>query len=364
MHYQGISGMLSQIYQSRQAGYIYFIGAFLFLVPYVSVQIRGVSIFLHAMFPDALPAWGWSVVVVMIMLAYSEVGGLRAIVYCDVFQGIVLLITIWIIAVGCIQKIGGVNELFQQVHNSKEALLSVPGPAGLFTTQFLAASFLAFLGVPLTQPQVVTRLIIVRSQKTMQLMAVGMGIFSFVILLATVFIGFYGALKYGDVPTRDFLAGVFLQEQADFIAALVVVGLLAAATSTADSQIFALGTELRSILLSHGVTPLVYTRAAVLFFGMAAMLFSILSSDQLVLLARVSFTGTALMAPMVLAAIYSNEKPSRHIVTATAGAIVLFLLSLMRLIPAAIAGFRMDLMLLIAVSCFTLIAVHLQKEKL
>ena len=356
LNYQGISGMLSELYGSGWAGYVFFAGAFCFLIPYVSIQIRGVAIFLNAMFPEALPAWSWSVVVVLIMLAYSEVGGLRAIVYCDVFQGIVLLVTIWIIAIGCLQQVGGVAGLFEKVTQTNRALLSVPGPEGLFSTQFLVASCLAFICTPVTQPQVLTRLIIVRSQKTMQLVAVGMGIFTFVILLATIVIGFYGAINYAGVSTRDFLAGIYLHEQMDVIAALVVVGLLAAATSTADSQIFALGSELRSILLRHGVSRLIYTRVAVLTFGFAALVFSIVSSDQLVLLARVSFAGTALMAPMVLAAIYRSRPPGVEIIAITGMSIVIFLLSLLGVLPAEFGGVRVDLLLLLTTSLFALLS--------
>ncbi|MFC2126727.1 sodium:solute symporter family protein, partial [Bacteroidota bacterium] len=50
--FKGMSGMMSNIYQTKWAGYIVFVGAFLFLIPYVAIQIRGISIFFNAIFPD------------------------------------------------------------------------------------------------------------------------------------------------------------------------------------------------------------------------------------------------------------------------------------------------------------------------
>ena len=88
--YKGMSGLLVDAYGYKFVGLIAFVGVVIFLVPYISVQIKGVSTFLGAAFPDALPHWGWKALIVTIMIIYSEVGGLRAIMYNDTLQGIVL----------------------------------------------------------------------------------------------------------------------------------------------------------------------------------------------------------------------------------------------------------------------------------
>lgn len=331
LDYQGMAGMLRTCYQSRWAGWVYFVGVFCFLVPYVAIQIRGISIFFFQALPDFLPAWGWSVAIVCIMLAYSEVGGLRAIILCDSIQAIILLAALWIIAYGCVRSLGGIPALFEQVQETNKALLSTPGPKGLFTTQFLVASFIAIFYFPVTQPQVVTRLVIMKSHKTMRHMAVSLSVFTMLVLLPTVAMGLYGAVKYGDATADVYWAQLLLHEQADLIAALVMIGLLAAATSTADSQLFALGTELRSALQikKSEKASVKYTRIAVLSFGAAALIFSLVASNQLVLLARVSFAGTALMGPMVLSAILL-KRPHKGVVWGTGLGLVYFILSLIK----------------------------------
>jgi len=352
--YRGLAGLLEGCYKTRWAGITYFAGAFIFLIPYTAIQISGISIFLNAVFPDALPGWGWSVGIVCIMLLYSEIGGLRAIIYSDAMQAVILLIALWIIAMSCLYAGGGIRELIENVRTTNESLLSVPGPKGLFSVQFLVATLYVIMMIPVTQPQVATRLIIMKSTRKMGRMAVALGVFTFLILIPTVVIGLYGAVHYGEVSTQKFLSQVLLFDQWEPVAALVVIGLLAAAISTADSQIFALGTELRSLLKGDEKKVLLWTRLAILGFGLGALVFSIVSGDQLVLLARMSFAGTALMGPMILVGIFSERSAGRSIVAVTSIALVLFLLSLARLISSQVIGLRIELALALAVGGYAL----------
>lgn len=355
--FRGTAGLLSALYENRWAGYVFFAGVFLFLVPYVSIQIRGLAIFLEAVFPGALPAWIWSTLIVIAMLIYSEVGGLRAIIYSDALQGLTLLTVIWIVGIGCVQHFGGVGAMFEAVQNTEDALLSTPGPEGLFSPQFLVASFLGVLLLPVTQPQLTTRLIVMRSTDKMNRMAVAIGGFALLILLPVVAIGMYGGVEYGDATTREFLANVLLFEQSGLVAAAAIVGLLTAAMSTADAQIFALGTELRSLLSGKEEVVLRQTKVAIILFGLAALGFSIVSSDQLVLLARVSFNGTALLAPLVLAGVLGEHTPGAEVVFAPALGLALFLASLIGFIPDTVGPVQLDLLLLVAIALVTVVSI-------
>lgn len=346
MGYQGTAGLIKSCYATPWAGYVYFIGAFIFLIPYVAIQIRGLAIFLEAVFPGALPAWGWSFGIIVLMLIYSEIGGLRAIIYSDILQGAVLLAVTWIIAVGSILHFGSVPSLFERVSEINLELLSIPGPEGLFTRQFLFASLLAIIFLPVTQPQLTTRIVIMRNRKSLNRMAVAIGVFAILIILPTAFIGMYGAVNYADATTRDFLAGALLFEQSGVIAATVIVGLLAAAMSTADSQIFALGTEIRSLISGEEKAVMVWTKLFIAFFGFAAFAFSVVSGDQLVLLARVSFAGTAIMGPMILAAVLTSAPPGREIIIATGVGLIVFIGSLLEVVPSVIGPIRLDLLLI------------------
>ena len=162
-----MAGFMKYHYNSQLAGMITFVGAFLFLIPYVAIQIRGVAIFLNQAFPDTLPVWAWATFMVGIMLAYSEIGGLKAIIYSDTLQGFILLIVIWIVGINCLSDTGGLAATFQQIEAKDPALLSTPGPKGLFSFQFLLGSLVAIVLIPFTQPQVSTRLAIMKDHRSM-----------------------------------------------------------------------------------------------------------------------------------------------------------------------------------------------------
>ena len=348
--FKGMSGLLQNRYQNKWAGYIYFLAVFIFLVPYVAIQIRGVAIFLEQAFPSTLPAWAWSLMIVVIMLLYSEFGGLKAIIYADFMQGTMLLIVVWVIALTCLNHLGGWAEMFSQVKNADPKLLSTPGPKGLLNAQFLIASFLAILMIPVTQPQLSTRLVIMKSTKKMHRMAVAVGTFAMLIIFPTVIIGLYGAIKYSEASTADFLGNVLIRDQAEFVAAAAIIGLFAAAMSTSDSQLFALGNELRGLLGHKGSDSLAPIRIAIISFAFASLIFSLVSSDQLVLLARTSFAGTAMMGPLVILAILSKKPQGWFMILISGLGLAAFVLSEAGILPKTLGTIRMDLFLMVVLS--------------
>jgi solute:Na+ symporter, SSS family len=348
--FAGMTGLLQNCYQNKWAGYVYSLAVFIFLVPYVAIQIRGVAIFLEQAFPSAFPAWGWSLMIVVIMLLYSEFGGLKAIIYADFMQGTMLLVVVWIIAITCLNYLGGWAEMFSKVEVANAALLSTPGPKGLLNAQFLIASFLAILMIPVTQPQLSTRLVIMKDFRAMRRMAVAVGTFAMLVIFPTIIIGFYGAVRYPDASVADFLGHVLLRDQPGFIAAAAIIGLMAAAMSTSDSQLFAMGNELRGLISKKGSESLVPIKIAIVSFAIAALVFSLLSSDQLVLLARTSFAGTAMMGPLVILAIVTKKPQGWFMILISGIGLMVFVLSEAGILPKMVGGLRMDLFLMICLA--------------
>jgi SSS family solute:Na+ symporter len=292
-----------------------------------------------------LPSWAWALMMVVMMLIYAEIGGLKAIVYSDAIQGLILLMVIWLIGITCIAAFGNVPDLFQAVEEVNAELLSTPGPNGLFSWQFLLGSMIAVVMIPVTQPQLTTRLVVIKDLASMKKMAYAVGIFAILVIAPTIFIGMYGAVKYPGVTASEFLSRALLFDQAAPVAALAIVGLFAACLSTTNAQIFALGNELRSLLKGEEKRAMRITRISLFFFAGVVMVFSTLMSDELALLARVSFTGTAMMAPIVLMAVISRAKPHREVILISFLAFSTYLLSLAGVVPDHVGALRLDLAL-------------------
>jgi len=359
LDFKGMSGLMATTYETKLAGYVAFGGAVVFLIPYIAVQISGISIFLNAAFPNAIPVWSWSLIIVAIMILYSETGGLRAIMYNDTLQGILLFITIWIIGYNCIEHFGSIESMFKKVGSVNEQLLSVPGPKGLFTAQFFIVSAIAIISLPFTQPQISTRVVIMKSSSSLRKMAIGLGVVAILVILPTLFMGMYGAVLYPESSTQDFIGHVLLYDQASGIAALGLIGLIAAAISTSDSQIFALGSELRSLLTIEDRRAVSITRIFILVFGLLALVFSIVSTEHLVLLARTSFTGTAMMAPMILVGILSSKKLSRLMPSVTLTALIVFILAKLGVVPTEIGILQIEIVLFLTLAIAAFIEVLL-----
>ncbi|PSQ93585.1 MAG: hypothetical protein BRD52_00865 [Bacteroidetes bacterium SW_4_67_19] len=185
------------------------------------------------------------------------------------------------------------------------------------------------------------------------------------IMLPVVAIGIYGAVEYAGATSREFWANVLLYEQADIVAAAAVVGLLTAAMSTADSQLFALGTEVRSLYRGGNEdTALLLTRIAVVVFGVVAFVFSLFSGDQFALLAIASFRGTAMLGPLVLSAVLvrSRRAPGTEVPVATALALALFLGSLAGIVPSTVGPVRLDLLLLGSLALIAVASVVMRRR--
>lgn len=359
LDFKGMSGLMATTYNSKLAGYVAFGGAVVFLIPYIAVQISGISIFLNAAFPDAVPVWAWSLAIVAIMIIYSETGGLRAIMYNDTLQGILLFIMIWIIGWNCIEHFGSMESMFEKVESVNNQLLSTPGPKGLFTPQFFIISAIAIICLPFTQPQISTRVVIMKSSSALRKMAIGLGVVAILVILPTMFMGMYGAVLYPEATTQEFIGHVLLYDQASGVAALGLVGLIAAAISTSDSQIFALGSELRSLLSIDDKKAVSITRIFILVFGLLALIFSIVSTEHLVLLARTSFTGTAMMAPMILVGILSSKKLSRLMPLLTLAALLIFVGAKLGIVPSKIGSLQIEIVLFLSLALGALIEVNL-----
>ena len=342
--FESVSEMLAKTYHADWVRFIYWAGIFVFLLPYVAIQIKGISSFLSVAFPVDIPNWCWSLFILLAILIYSLLGGLKAIIYNDAIQGIILLTITLLIAAICLDQMGGWTSMFEQIEEQNPKLLSIPGPSGLLNTQFLLASFLTIVLMPISQPQLFARFTVMRDEQSMIEMVLGMSVFVFLIITPTIAIGMYGAINYPDLSASEFWVSTLVNDQPEFIGALAVVGLLAAAMSTADSQLFALESEVSPTIQTHS-----FRKLPILMFGIMAFGLAVLSSSDLVLLATVSFAGTSLLAPMILLAVLSKdgEHPPLLIPVICGVSLLIYLVSLLSgFVPQVIFGYRLELLLL------------------
>ena len=69
--FTNVSNLLAESYNSKIAKYVYWFGIFVFLTPYVAIQIRGVASFLSQAIPYDIHLWGWALAILIAILMYS-----------------------------------------------------------------------------------------------------------------------------------------------------------------------------------------------------------------------------------------------------------------------------------------------------
>ncbi len=283
----------------------------IFLLPYIAIQMIGVGRLLQG--ATGIPyLWG-SLFLLLVVLIYSELGGLRAVAWTDALQGVVFFFLFYVTAVLFIgREWGGVGAMLAQVVEARPALVSAPGPNGYFTYGTLISLFLLIIGMPLTQPQLCIRYFTLRSERSLRVMAVASSTFATLIVVPALLIGLGGAVVFPGLVSGDLLlSSVLTRYVPPILAGLVVCSVIVAAMSTVDSQILVLGSlfvkDVYSHLSGREMTETQKLRAArvAVFACMAvAFLLSLRPVPLLIQLSILSFAGTFQLAPAYLAALF------------------------------------------------------------
>ncbi|NOZ81280.1 MAG: sodium:solute symporter family protein [DPANN group archaeon] len=278
----------------------------LFLLPYISIQLVGASILLST---AGLPSLIGSLGFVLVILVYSEFGGMRTVAWTDAFQGSLFLL------IGLL--IGGLflawhpGNLFLDVLRVDPALLSVPGPAGLFTYPMMISFFIMIIFMPATQPQLTVRFFLPKSKKVLKTMMIASPIFAFLAMLPTLVIGLGARLIDPALASGDLALPTVLTVLPGFVVALALISVIASSMSTVDSQILVLSSiitkdlfvNLRKKKISRKARMWIARLSMFLLLG-AAFLISVKPPKLIVTLSILSFAGTLQLLPAMMGALF------------------------------------------------------------
>ena len=182
--------------------------------------------------------YSWGVIVgATIIIAYTLVGGFKAVAWTDLIQGILMLLGLIILPIVAINAGGGWGAITSKLYAQDPGLLSPWGPEGKSTLAMVGViSFLAigiaFMGVP----QLMVRFMSARSEKSL---VPAMSLSVVVIFLfdtGAVLTGMAGRALFPDLPDPEgilpLMSNAMLPE---WMAGVMMVVVLAAIMSTVDS---------------------------------------------------------------------------------------------------------------------------------
>ncbi len=208
----------------------------------MGVQVVGISYVIEKVTGGIIPYTAAAFTVAVVLIVYQGLGGMRGVAYTDVLQLCLLSLTLVSVLVTIFISFD-VSAVFQRLAVSdKAALLSAPGPEGIWNSTYWVTSFIALGFGWFLWPHLWARIIASKEKRSMWVIPVGtiVGKTLFLVIIAPL-VAFVAADLW---PTVEALAGykpdqIIIRFMFDYmpipLAGLMLAGVAAAAMSTVDS---------------------------------------------------------------------------------------------------------------------------------
>jgi len=313
---------------------------FLYVIPYIVMQIKAGGYLAQRLFPDAggLIVMGHeygafevgTIVLSVLTMLYVLIGGMRSVAWTDVIQGLLLLSGMLLAGLATVMAMGGVRSYFEALQQLPPEARSMPGVSGAWSPwKLLTICIFASLAT-MIQPGQWMRYYAAKSTKTLQRSAL---IFALVLpgcfLFGVMVVGLGARVLYPPAMVDGILlphamigssAGEFdqvvvamLQQHVPLLlgvgigtiaVSVILVSVMAASMSTADSNLHALSAVLTRDVYDRFLRPQASERERA-WFGRIVIVVATLFSLWLVGLgeSNAGFQPLALIASLMFVAI-------------------------------------------------------------
>ena len=301
------AGVLSNWYGNNHNGLQRTMGiiSLVFLLAYASAQLVAGSKALQVLFE--WPAWAGATLSATLVTLYCFAGGIRASIWTDAAQSLVMIVAMGILLITATSELGGTEGAYGAMSQVQGFLnwfpsdLAFPGLLGgvLFAVSWMFAGF-SVIG----QPHIMIRFMTLKDSRQMNrarcwyylwyllfyAMATGVGMLSRVYLTDP-----------GSFDAELALPTMALELFPPVLVGLVLAGIFAATMSTADSLVLSCSATLTHDLLPHRIEHTGLLKAATLGVTLAALLWALGNSQSVFSLVVMAWSGLAsAFAPLLL----------------------------------------------------------------
>ncbi len=244
---------------------------FCYVLPYIIMQIKAGGLLAQGMFPDApdLNLFGHQMPIFqvgatalsLVTMTYVLIGGMRSVAWTDVMQGVLLFAGMILAAVATVVALGGVGGYFEKIAELPPEALSLPGATGALPPwKLMTVAVFASIG-SLVQPGQWIRMYAAKNDDILKKSSL---VFAVILPCCFIFgvmlVALAGRAIYppemvdGELVAHSFVGKfdqiviVMIKEQLPammggigvVVVAIILVAVLAASMSTADSNLHAL----------------------------------------------------------------------------------------------------------------------------
>ncbi|MGD8953960.1 MAG: sodium:solute symporter family protein [Desulfobacterales bacterium] len=305
--------LIRHLYGSQTLSFIFAVVMVVFTIPYLALQPMAAGYALEELL--GLPYFAGCVLVTVIILLYTLRGGMRAVAWTDLFQGVVMFIMLLVSLVVVLRYHGGFAAANQEILSLSPELFSRPGGLGKYSPGiWLSFMMLWFFCDPMF-PQLFQRFFAARSRQTIDRIMLLYPLVCTVVFSMPIAIGVIGRLTIPDLTGKQadrILPMLMTSISGDVMATLVIAAGMAALMSTMDSQLLTL-----SSIFTRDVLPLVRRgkkeesatgRLFVVFLGLMGLALAYRPPATILQIATQTFTGLAVLFPTVIFGLYFRRR--------------------------------------------------------
>ena len=199
--------MLADFYESEAVRVAVAIVSVVFTILYIQVQAQGLGYIINIASGDRISFEIGTLILLVVAAAYLMAGGLRAVYWTDVIQGVWMYVAVWVGAMYLAYELfGGPLQLWAEVRAQRPDLLSLPGPEGFFTPgMWLGMTITLSFGI-VFQPHMMIRYYTAVDAKTLKILGAATPIYLMTLYVPAALVGLGGAVAMPglEVPDRIF----------------------------------------------------------------------------------------------------------------------------------------------------------------
>jgi len=304
--------LVRKLYGSPLLSFLFSLVMIIFTIPYLALQPMAAGYALEALV--GLPYVYGCILVTVIILLYTLRGGLRAVAWTDLFQGVVMFLLLLASLIMVAQHHGGFIEANQKIFSMHPELFSRPGGTGKYTYGIWFSFILLWFFCDPMFPQLFQRFFSAKNRGSIAKTMLFYPLICTVVFFLPISVGVLGHLSFPDLVGKEadkILPLTMTLISGDFMAALVIAAGLAALMSTMDSQLLTL-----SSIFTRDILPLsgkfkgetsVSGRIFVICLSIAGLLLAYKPPATILQIATQTFTGLAVLFPTVIFGLYLKK---------------------------------------------------------
>jgi SSS family solute:Na+ symporter len=330
-------------FNSPRLGLLMFLIFFVYTLPYMVTAVTGVGLAVDILSEGSVSFEFAAGAILVITILYTSLGGMRATMWTNVFQGSVFLgftIVAFVLIAG---KLGGLGQVYTELSAQKPELL-VKGDKAPFAPGAWMSWGLAISLTVIAFPHMLVRLFAAKDVTALKNACRYYPLALVLLWVPVVMFGVWGAIEFPGLEGRqsdEVFPRLVLEHLGPTMQGIALAGILAAVMSTLDAQMLTLSSMLSRDVLRRFVSKLsdrAEVRVGRLFLiVLAATTFVIVVQKPASIfdIAKLSFSGYVTLVPTLFLSLrWRRYTASGAIASLLVGNIVL-ILSFRELIPAA-----------------------------